>query len=281
MTIEKKQCAIYIATCDKYSDLWPGFFHCFHKYWPDCPYDVYLGANQISWPDRRVCTLSSSVDSSWSARIKEHLQNLDYQYVIFILEDFFIRKDISSSAIQKLIDFMVIKDATMLRLLPRPPPQRILDVTLGVGVCDEALPYRICTQASIWRRSSLVQLLRGNENIWEFEHSVQDRIPPNMEGFYCTKYAAIPYRGILFHHVVEKGCWIPSEYMRLRIIGIPYYGNRKMMGNRDYVWLVFAESINRILSIIFQGEAYRIRKKIITMIPGIIIKGYRERRGYK
>ena len=34
--------AILILSCDKFSDLWKPFFDLFWKYWPDCPYNVYL-----------------------------------------------------------------------------------------------------------------------------------------------------------------------------------------------------------------------------------------------
>lgn len=37
--------AVVVASCDAYADLWEPFFRLFRRYWPDCPYPVYLGSN--------------------------------------------------------------------------------------------------------------------------------------------------------------------------------------------------------------------------------------------
>ena len=38
----KNKFAILIVSCDKYSDLWDPFFKLFFKFWPDCPFNIYL-----------------------------------------------------------------------------------------------------------------------------------------------------------------------------------------------------------------------------------------------
>ena len=59
--------AILVVSFDAYQDLWPVFFQAFFKYWPDCPYRVYLGANTATYVHPRVqgpyarCYLKSAV----------------------------------------------------------------------------------------------------------------------------------------------------------------------------------------------------------------------------
>ncbi|MEO7796368.1 MAG: hypothetical protein ABIY47_01440, partial [Opitutaceae bacterium] len=65
--------------------------------------------------------------------------------------------------------------------------------------------------AAIWHRASLQSLLRRGESIWEFEQNGNARADHHATGFYATWKAVVPYQGILSHHVVEKGLWLPHE----------------------------------------------------------------------
>jgi len=38
--------AVLVVSCDKYADLWPPFFQLFLRFWPECPFSVYLISNQ-------------------------------------------------------------------------------------------------------------------------------------------------------------------------------------------------------------------------------------------
>ncbi len=40
--------AILVCSCDKYADVWEPFFKLFFKFWPDCPYPIYLLSNYLT-----------------------------------------------------------------------------------------------------------------------------------------------------------------------------------------------------------------------------------------
>jgi len=42
---KNKEMAILFSSMDKNFDIWPITGHFFSKYWPDCPFEMYLGAN--------------------------------------------------------------------------------------------------------------------------------------------------------------------------------------------------------------------------------------------
>ena len=279
--IKNTSCAVYIATCDRYSDLWPGFFHCWNRYWPDCPFEVYLGANEKSWPGADVTTLSSPPDSAWSEQVARQLETLSYEYVLCILDDFYLRARVCTSRIMDLLQYLKAADGAMLRLLPRPPPQIRSRSSPSVGECLPNTPYRICTQAAIWRRRDLISLLQDKESIWEFEANGQARADATGKRFFSVYNAAFPYQGMIFHHVVEKGEWIPSEYWWCRRRGIPCErSKRKLLSFKDFSILLLAEFLNWFLTIIAGGHAHSLRVRIKAVIPQIALRTYQRMRKY-
>jgi len=52
MNRETGDTCVLIASCDAYSDAWAPFFALMKKYWPDCPYPIYLISN---YQDPGIC----------------------------------------------------------------------------------------------------------------------------------------------------------------------------------------------------------------------------------
>jgi hypothetical protein len=42
---EENKTAVLMMTCNKYKPLWSPFFQLLRKYWPDCPYKIYMGTD--------------------------------------------------------------------------------------------------------------------------------------------------------------------------------------------------------------------------------------------
>ena len=85
-------CAVLVCSCDKYEDTWIPFFTLMKKYWSDCPYQIYLNTETKQYKDKLgmgVITLNSRPKYSWSKRLKNCLRQIDSQFVILILDDFF------------------------------------------------------------------------------------------------------------------------------------------------------------------------------------------------
>ncbi len=82
-------CSILVVSCDRYRDLWAPFFTLFQRYWPDCDMPVYLGANFVQAEFAGVRTLKAGDDESWSKGLRFFLENIQTEYVLLMLEDFF------------------------------------------------------------------------------------------------------------------------------------------------------------------------------------------------
>src|SRR5690348_12286619 len=116
------RCSVLVISCDRYRDLWAPFFHQFHKYWPDCPFPVYLGANSASYHDPCVHMLQSGADESWSKNLKFFLSRIPTRYVLVLLEDFFLDGPVSNSSLLGQLQTLELLGGTVLRVAPNPPP---------------------------------------------------------------------------------------------------------------------------------------------------------------
>jgi len=201
-----------VMSCDAYEDLWRPFFTLFQRHWPDCPFTPYLGIEAKKWFHADLVVLRSNAGGrNWSGRLIEYLNQLQCDYVLLMLDDFFLRRSVSTICVNHCLDFARHKDAASVRLIRRPGPTHRLAGEEIIGECAAGLPYRLCTQAAIWNRHKLLAVLRPGESIWEFEHNGNGRIASEPHGFFSVWRPVLPYEGFFAHHVIEKGKWFPHE----------------------------------------------------------------------
>jgi hypothetical protein len=189
--------------------LWTPFFTLFWRHWPDCPYPVYLGTNQAACNHPRVRTLNAGPDESWSTNLRFFLSRIDSDYVLFLLEDFFFIKRVSTAAISDQLSALHSLHGTMLRLFPNPPPHLPVKGYADIGSVHHLAPFRVSAQAALWKRADFLSLLVDGESPWEFEQRGTLRSRARTGGFYCTRRPVLPYI-----HVVEQGRWFRSAAQR-------------------------------------------------------------------
>lgn len=197
-------CAVLVMSCDAYRDLWTPFFALFWRYWPDCPFPVYLGTNEKTFGHPRVMSLPAG-DYPWSKCLKRNLEQINADYVLLLLEDYFFTEPISTGAITHSLCSLAQVGGTLLRLYPLPGPDEAVDGYETFGRIHRQASYRVSTQAAIWRKSGLLDLVREDENIWDFEWKGSVRSQAQAEDFFATYRALMPYR-----QVVERGKWFRS-----------------------------------------------------------------------
>ncbi len=206
-----KKIAFVVLSCDKYSDLWPVFFATFFDYWPDCPFQVYLVANQKKYPDKRVITLLSGEDADWSSSLKRAILPLKEETLFLFYEDAFLKERVSSEKLKAHILFFFEKNLDYLRLRPAPKPDE--KCTHMYGRISEAAIYRVSLFSALCKKSVLLDLLKEGESAWEFEMKGTLR-SYKYRAFYST------YRPFfMIIHGVERGKWINSAYRHLLRLG--------------------------------------------------------------
>lgn len=198
---------ILVASCDEYSDLWIPFFALFWRFWGDIPFKVYLGSNYRTFNDPRVKTITVGEDENWSHGLKRMVEQIDSEYIILILEDFFLRNPVSTNDVLKCVKALKELDGHMLRLVPRPRPDRSVAGYPFLGTIRATSPYRVSAQGTLWEKPALLSLIRDGESIWEFELKGSERSQAVNSGYYCVRKAVLTYG----HHVIERGKWFRNE----------------------------------------------------------------------
>jgi hypothetical protein len=212
--------AVLISSCDRYQDLWKPFFTLFFKYWPDCPYPVYLDTNNLMYDDPRVKTITIGDDTDWSSGFRSAMEIIPYKYVIVMMEDYLFTRSIDTEKIERLITYMDKKKAGCLRLYPCPGPDLPCQDNQEVGEISKGADYRLSLQAAIWDKKILLELLRDGESAWQLEIKGTKRTKeldvPFLSVTGKTEDSPIPY----FCTAVVKGKWVKEAVQLCKIEGI-------------------------------------------------------------
>lgn len=210
--------AVLVISCDKYQDLWASFFILFFRYWPDCPFPVYLVANHTVYSDNRVRTIKIGRDRNWSSNLAKALRLINSHIVLVVLEDYMLNEPVNTDRIMKLVEYMRRKEAGCLRLFPMPGPDRICNDNSGVGELAKGAPYRLSLQAALWDRETLLSLLRWGESAWELEVRGTPRTCQLAQTFLSVTTAS---PAISYLNAVVKGRWQPEVLEFCRKEGVP------------------------------------------------------------
>jgi hypothetical protein len=251
--------AVVVLSCDRYRDLWPPFFELFFRHWHGCRYPIYLFANEASYPDERVRTIQSGTDHTWSDSIKRCLEKLTHRHVWLLFDDVFLAQPVEEGKLALLEAFVAARDPDYLRFRKYPRPDERIDRYFGR--CREGVLYRTSILA-IWKRVTLVELLDGRENAWEFEHSSVGR-STSYPGFYGV------YDEYLHHvHGVEKGVWTRDAVSRLRRMAIePDLSSRPQMNDAQHA--AYCRSVFRTM----------IFNRTPSLLKPVLVQGSRLLRG--
>ena len=198
-------CALLIFSCDRYADLWPAGIELFNRYWPDCPWKKYLASDTrpAAFPGFQSLGCSDHI-LDWSTRLAMVLSQIPDEYVLMLLDDFFLQNRVDTAQTVVFLEEAVRCNAPCLRLVPHRSLQKVF---LESEIADEhtrGLPYRTSTQASIWRKDRLLSLLVPGESIWEFEANGSSRSEKWPEPFLAARRAPIDYIDVL-----SRGKWMP------------------------------------------------------------------------
>jgi hypothetical protein len=229
--------SILILSCDKYSDAWEPFFFFLFYFWPDCPFPVFLLANQLTFPDGRVTTLHAPLDlKDWSSECLFALDRIPTANVILLLEDYFLSAPVQEETVVHLIQYAHSRNAGYLRLVPIPPPDLPCDDNLLVGEILPGSLYRTSTQAAWWNKNTLRQVLRAGESPWEFEKNSSKRSAHLTELFLSLREGE-GYPFDYYTTAIRKGLWEPGALEMCKQYGIHVDLKRRKVLTRYDNWI--------------------------------------------
>jgi hypothetical protein len=231
--------AILVPSFDCYSDIWAITAFSFERYWPDCPYPIYLGANggnrSLAVP-RNWRYINRGPDLSWSRSMADYLAAVPADRVLVYLDDFILTGRPDADAIAAAVDLMTEKNIPFIQLLPKPECQRQYDNLYAV--VPSWNDYRTSLMPTLWEKALLAELLRYDFNPWQFERRAGLAPEARRRLFLAVRKEVLP-----FHHCVQKGKVLPWVDSFLISLGYekPVAEGRERMSNEEV-----EESRNRL-----------------------------------
>ena len=198
-------CAIVVSSFDGFADLWKPFFTLLFRYWPDCPYQIYLISNEKTYDDPRVTTLAIGADGKWANNLFAALDRIPAAHIIYMQDDFFLTQKVDTAKIHALIDHAIKNNIACIHLFPGTGPDMDYPEA-GLGIISKHADYRVSLQCVLWDVKKLRELMQKGESGWDMELRGTER-SRETEGIFLSVYEPV----ISYIEGATKGKWnIPA-----------------------------------------------------------------------
>lgn len=217
-----------VISCDKYSESWDLFFTLLFKYYDGLRYQVYLINENLQYHFEKVKTINTG-EKVWSKRLLNGLKTIEEDYILLMLEDYFLQEKVNGAIVDKYLD-EIIKNNRIASFY--------FESTTGYTKSSEKYKdfykmekndinngkYLLNCQAAIWKKDILKKTLSIELNPWEFENMGYNLYEKDLKQyeFYCYKYAR-------YNAIGEKDIF---SYLLSRDTGFGIYKSRWLWNNK-------------------------------------------------
>lgn len=247
--------SILINSCDAYSDVWPMFFHIFCETWKGQIPRVYLNTESKSFQWEGIsltCLNAKQKDISWGERLLNCLYEIDSEYVLMMLEDFYYESEINVTIIETCVEYLKdYKDVAAFQFVEAGECCDVDYIPIktkfsGFTKRQNTGRFKIIAGPTLWRKSDLINLTRKSDNPWEWEYFGSYRTWFYGKEFYSwvDKECPVFKYDIIHGGAIHRGKWVGYKVSELaRKYDFPLvFGDRKI----EEDWLK-AKDIYRIV----------------------------------
>lgn len=220
----KNDCTLLLSTYDNGEDCWEGFFKTLTDQWPDLNMPIVVNTEwkQCSFPGLNIRTINQKSPKviPWSKRLIDVLEQIDTEYVLMFLEDFWLDKPVCHTFFQKNLQWMRDNpDVANLSYYPCMPGTNIDDGRFErFERRPQSCEYKLNFQVGLWRRERLIAFLRPHETPWEAEIFGSERVARYTDGFYSLKEDAellFSYGDNMSGCIIHRGKWVKEAVLPL------------------------------------------------------------------
>jgi hypothetical protein len=197
--------SIVVSSCDRFFDAWRPFAFFFRKFWPDCPFPVYLIANRLRIRSRAMEAIQTGADRGWASNMQLALERIRTPYILYLQEDYFLTGPVRTEQLASDFSYAMKTDAASfcfcgLALLE--PEAARADAEFG------AIPTtskgRTRCQVTLWQRDALAAALRPGETAWDMEARGSERTRDmTMLTYFRNDNVPVPY----LISAIVRGLW--------------------------------------------------------------------------
>lgn len=211
--------AILINSCDAYADLWSTFFYLLKKNWPESSKkNIYLNTETttIISSDLNIKIINTEIKGQdmWGKRFLNSLSKIKEEYVVVIMDDFFIKSPICDRIIQNCInEFEKDKNIAafyLVNTLKKDTQNSILDNFTEIPIYTN---YRLNSAPAIWRKEKLIKYIKEEDNPWAWEYFGTCRTNKESDKFYCVSKIDNPVYD--YAHAIYRGKWLEKDIIPL------------------------------------------------------------------
>ena len=179
-------------------------FYLLRKYWPQMPRPIvggytppgfYFNADFIS-----IGRFRDYPVERWSDGLLDFLQHIKDEYILFLMDDYWLNAPVQHERIMALADYMQAHDdiARLDLTYDRLNNATWTDVKTLWGIDDLIIdtpmsPYHFSYQAALWRKSMLTECLKIHETPWQSEMNGDARLARLGYAVLGTKHPPLRY----------------------------------------------------------------------------------------
>lgn len=174
---------ILVNSCDSYEDVWDSFFFLMNKYWDDCPFEIIINTESKKydgekWPNLSIRTLNlykQGYKVPYGKRVRDHCRHITTEYIITLMDDFFIRSKVLTDTIFRIVDWMdrdkkigcvcLVHHNDKHNVKYKYQEEKLDGYSLRPRYCNFAHDMQAC----IWRRNDYIKSWKDFESPWQWE----------------------------------------------------------------------------------------------------------------
>src|SRR3990167_5930669 len=208
-------CAVLIASCDGFADVWPPALECLRRYWPDRPWPVFTLSNFIPWGEQPVLV---GEDKGWCRNCLLALDLVNAEYVMLWLDDMLLCEPVQTPYLLASLDALKANpNLAAVRVGPGPETYEPIRNTVFCRVMKTS-DYRCNTSPTIWRVSYLRDMLLAGNTAWEFEIVGSKKSAVRPEEIWKVNVLPPPVQVVFTS--ITRGQWEEGAMGWLRRVGI-------------------------------------------------------------
>jgi hypothetical protein len=167
----RRDVSFVVVSCDRYRDLWDPFFGCMERYWPDCPFQVFLATNEAPYDRKGVSMIHIGPDRDYASNLIAAVNAVPTPWVITWVEDAIFTEPIESGRLLSILSEAVAAGASYLKLTSDTPLS--FDDSNGerIGETPRGVKYRSAMGTCLYSKELLNKLLVPGMSAWEMDKS--------------------------------------------------------------------------------------------------------------
>jgi hypothetical protein len=207
--------AIVVSSCDAFFDAWRPFSAFVKKFWPDCPFEIFLLTNGLRVRSQRIQAVAVGPDRGWSTNLLSMLAQISHPYVLYFQEDYFLTARVKGEQLAVDFEQAIGSGAASLCFRARSHPDAGFEpLNERFGIVPVNSDGRTRCQVTLWNKEALQSILLPGETAWDFERRGSARAQQMSILSYARRdNTPIPY----LMSAISRGLWMPAAIELCRV----------------------------------------------------------------